>query len=102
MEEILQPLCELEHVADVRGIGLMRAIELVEDKDRLKPYDRSMKIAENLFKKLLDVGLITYPCVGFAGGQGDALMLGPPFIITEEQLDFCVEKIKSVILEILR
>ena len=99
--KILQPLCELEHVVDVRGIGLMRAIELVEDKDRLTPYPRSMKVAENLFKKLLDVGLITYPCMGFAGGQGDALMLGPPFIITEEQLNFCVEKIKSVILEIL-
>jgi adenosylmethionine-8-amino-7-oxononanoate aminotransferase len=44
LEKELQPLGQNPHVADVRGIGLMWAIELVQDKGSLKPYPRSVKI----------------------------------------------------------
>jgi adenosylmethionine-8-amino-7-oxononanoate aminotransferase len=65
----------------------MWAVELVQDKRDLKPYPRSGRVAERMFEHLFAAGVITYPCAGFVNGDGDAVMIGPPFIITESELD---------------
>ncbi|MFH1241438.1 MAG: aspartate aminotransferase family protein [Pseudomonadota bacterium] len=91
LESILNPFKEHPNVADVRGVGLMRAVEIVEDKATLKPFSRERRITEKLHGRLMDSGIITYQSKGFAGGLGDAIMLGPPFVIKEEELDMVVE-----------
>jgi len=88
-------------VGDIRGIGMMWAIELVQDKASLRPYPRKDKVTERLHESLMKAGVITYTCTGFANGDGNALMLGPPFIISEEELRMAVDTIEAKITEVL-
>lgn len=101
LEKALHTLKKNPHVADIRGIGLMWSIELAQDKSDLKPYPRSERVVERLFEHLFKAGVITYQCAGFVNGDGDAVMIGPPYIITESELDFVIRSIKSAIEEIL-
>jgi len=99
--EILMPLEKHPHVAQVRGIGMMWAVELVKEKETLKPFPRAEKVAERVWQALMGSGVITYTCIGFAQGEGDAVMFGPPFIITREEVDWAVATLESVLLEVL-
>lgn len=99
LEKRLAPLAEHPHVGQIRGIGLMWAIELVRDKKSLAPFSRTEKITEKTAGRLMDLGILVYPCVGFANGDGDAIMLGPPFIISEPELDMAVDAIEQVLSE---
>lgn len=94
---LLEPLRDHPHVGDVRGIGLMWGVELVKDKKNLSPYPRAEKIAERMHQDLMDRGIITYECSGFVGGDGDALLLGPPFIIEEEHLSMAVRELTAAL-----
>jgi adenosylmethionine-8-amino-7-oxononanoate aminotransferase len=95
LEHALRPLSRNPHVADVRGRGLMWAVELVQDKEELKPYPRSERVVERLFEHLFAAGVITYQCSGFANGDGDAVMIGPPYIITESELDYVIQSLQA-------
>jgi hypothetical protein len=97
----LRALLHNPHVADVRGIGLMWAVELVEDKPSLRPYPRSERVVERLAEHLFKAGVIIYPCAGFVNGDGDALMIGPPFIISENEIDFVIRTINASIEKLL-
>jgi adenosylmethionine-8-amino-7-oxononanoate aminotransferase len=97
LEKIMKPLEAHPNVAQARGIGLMWALEIVKDKKRLTPFPRKEKITERLFDMLFKMGFITYKCVGFAGGDGDAIMLGPPFIISRGELEDTVAAIEVVL-----
>jgi adenosylmethionine-8-amino-7-oxononanoate aminotransferase len=62
-------------------------VELVADKDSRRPFPRSERRAESVGLKAFGAGLITYPSGGCATGtDGDALLLAPPFVVTEDQL----------------
>ena len=74
---------------------MMWAIELVQDKASLRPYPRKDRVTERLHQSLKEAGVITYTCTGFADGEGDAIMLGPPFIISEEELTMVVNTIED-------
>ena len=88
----LKTLLDHPHVADVRGIGLMWAVEFAKDRENT-PFSRGMQLTERVFDALMDAGVITYKCAGFHNGSGDAIMLGPPFIIKKEELDRVVDAI---------
>lgn len=94
-------LADLPHVGDIRGIGLMWGIELVKDKSTLLPFARKEKVAERIWDALFRKGIITYRSVGLAGTDGDAIMLGPPFVIKEEELELVVKTLAEVITETL-
>jgi len=76
----LKQLAELEHVGDVRGIGLMAALELVEDKSTRKPFAPARKIGERVHEESVKRGL-------FSRFRGDVFMLAPPFVISDDQID---------------
>ncbi len=81
------------NVGDIRGRGLFRAIELVEDRATSKPFDASSRVNSRLKKAALDAGLMCYPMGGTVDGvQGDHVLFAPPFIIEEAQLDELVTK----------
>lgn len=100
LEKRLAPLADHPHVGQIRGIGLMWAIEIVRDKNSLASYPRKKKLTERLAERLMDMGVLVYKCTGFANGDGDAIMLGPPFNITEPQLDMAVDAIDQVLNDI--
>ncbi len=81
------------HVGEIRGKGLFRAIELVEDRASKRPFEASRRVNGRLKKAALDAGLMCYPMGGTLDGvQGDHVLFAPPFIIEEKQLDELVEK----------
>jgi adenosylmethionine-8-amino-7-oxononanoate aminotransferase len=93
LHERLRPLTDLPHVGDVRGRGLLAGIEFVEDKASLAPIQRSAKFAERFAQAALDAGLTVWPNVGHAdGSNGDLVMVAPPFIITEQEIDEIVSR----------
>jgi adenosylmethionine-8-amino-7-oxononanoate aminotransferase len=76
------------HVGDVRGRGLMLGIELVADKETRRPFARREKKAEGLAARAFEHGLVVYPGTGCATGtEGDLVMVAPPLVISEEQLE---------------
>lgn len=86
------------HVGDVRGRGLFAGIELVADRDTKAPFPRSARAAERVTRAAKELGLLVYPSTGCADGtNGDIVLLGPPFIVTDAQLETMVERLGTSI-----
>lgn len=87
-QKLQHTFSEHPHVGDVRGRGLFWALELVQDRETKAPFPAARKLAQALHKAAFDLGLIVYYSQGVADGKnGDLIMLGPPLIITETQVD---------------
>jgi adenosylmethionine-8-amino-7-oxononanoate aminotransferase len=88
----LAALRELPYVGDVRGRGLLAGIEFVGDPHTRDPLPRSAGFAESFTQAALDAGLVVWPNIGHADGlNGDLVMLAPPFVVTEDQIDEIVQ-----------
>jgi adenosylmethionine-8-amino-7-oxononanoate aminotransferase len=84
----LERLKRFDFVGDVRGRGLLAGIELVRDRKTKEPFPRSRKLAEDVASRAFAKGLIIYYGTGMANGvDGDTLVLGPPFVIDESQIE---------------
>jgi adenosylmethionine-8-amino-7-oxononanoate aminotransferase len=80
------------HVGEVRGLGLMLAVELVADTESKAPFERSATVTEKVITAAKERGLLLYPSIGGADGfAGDAVMMGPPFVVSESQIQEIVE-----------
>ena len=88
-------------VAEVRGIGLLWGVELVQDKESLRPFPRALKVAERLWDHLFEQGIILYKSTSLAGNDGDALVIAPPFTIQESDMEVIVETLAKGINEVL-
>jgi adenosylmethionine-8-amino-7-oxononanoate aminotransferase len=101
LHQRLARLCELPFVGDVRGLGLLAAVELVENKATRAPFAREAHVAERVTKAALDAGLVVWPNVGHADGtRGDLVMIAPPFIVTEEEIDMIVDRLASALMTV--
>lgn len=75
------------NVGEVRGRGLLRGIELVADRETRRPFPRADRVTENVLRAARDQGVLLYSGTGLADGtNGDAIVLGPPFVITDDEL----------------
>lgn len=86
------------HVAEIRGKGLLQAIEIVENRDTLKPYEANKRIGGRVANLALEKGVSFYP-----GGNGivqDVVVIGPPFTIDEEQISVIVRTLSEAIDEV--
>jgi adenosylmethionine-8-amino-7-oxononanoate aminotransferase len=80
------------HVGDVRGLGLMVAVELVADRATRRPFPRAHRVTERAVAAARDHGLLLYSSTGCADGtNGDLVMLGPPLVATDAEIDEMVE-----------
>jgi adenosylmethionine-8-amino-7-oxononanoate aminotransferase len=90
------------HVGEIRGRGLFWALELVEDRVSKRPFDAQRRISATLKRQALENGLMCYPMAGTLDGvSGDHVVLAPPYIITEAQLDEVVDKLARSIDEVI-
>jgi len=82
------------HIGDIRGRGLFIGVELVKDRATKETFDPAHKLHARIKKHAFEGGLICYPGGGTAdGARGDHILIAPPFIITDAQLDELVDKL---------
>jgi len=89
-------LAEHPHVGEVRGEGMLCAVEFVQDRDKRQFFDASEKVGPRVAAALLGHGVI-----GRAMPQGDILGFAPPFCLTHAEADEVVEKTAKSISEAL-
>ena len=86
------------HVGDIRGRGLFRGIEIVADRDTRATFDLALGIHRKIKALAFEAGLICYPMGGTIDGlHGDHVLLAPPFIIEDGQIDELVTKLTGAI-----
>jgi len=103
LERSLSGLLDLKTVGDVRGIGLLRGVEFVSDKQSKKPFAPGLNFAGKVGAAALKRGLLVYPMQGCVDGtSGDHLLIAPPAVITPEQIDWAVEQLRQSIEEASR
>ena len=82
------------NVGDVRGLGMMCAVEIVKDKSTGEEFDASEKIGPKVHQAGVQRGL-------FSRVRGDVYCLAPPIITSEQQLDQIVDILNDSIKKIL-
>lgn len=89
LKQGLQSLSEKHPMMDrVSGQGLMVGFECVADKKTKAPFPVSANVSRMVEKAARDRGLIVFPCYGCLDGvEGNMIMLGPPLVITERQVE---------------
>ena len=86
----LRELAEHPIVGEVRGIGLIAAVELVKDKATREQWDEEGKTGLRCRGHSLDNGLVMR-------AVGDSMVLSPPLVITRAQVDELVDKVRAAI-----
>jgi adenosylmethionine-8-amino-7-oxononanoate aminotransferase len=86
------------HVGDIRGRGLFRSVELVADRDSKAPFAAQSKLHAQVKREAMARGLMVYPMGGTIDGlNGDHVLLAPPFIVNEGQVDVIVDRLGDAI-----
>lgn len=97
---------QIEIIGDVRGQGLLLAMEFVSDRTNKHPYPTGLGVTSRIVEVAFQKGLLVYPAAGAVDGVGDAIIVAPPFVITEEEIDQLVrildESIREVMAEVTR
>jgi len=100
LKNALGNLRNLDAVGDVRGIGLLWAIEFVADKSSKAPFPPELNVAGRVAEAATRRGLLVYPVQGCADGHaGDHVLIAPPAVISEEQITWAVEESAGAIRE---
>jgi len=92
-----------EHVGDIRGRGLLLALEFVKDRDTKEPFAPERKLHAALKAEAMARGLLVYPMGGTIDGQhGDHVLIAPPFIATPADLSEIVSRLSDAVEAALR
>jgi adenosylmethionine-8-amino-7-oxononanoate aminotransferase len=94
-------LSGLESVGDVRGIGMMWGVEFVADCESKAPYPIEAHFSSRVCARCMELGVLFYPGRGSVDGvRGDHLMVAPPYVVTERQIDTMVETLRQAIQQV--
>ncbi len=86
------------HVGDIRGRGLFRGLELVRDRARKEPFPPESRLHARIRAHAMARGLVCYPMGGTIDGErGHHVLLAPPFVVGEAELDLIVERLATAI-----
>jgi len=83
------------NIGEVRGKGLMGALEAVRDKATKTPFEGHLSVSERIANTCTDHGLICRPL-------GQAIVLCPPFIMTEAHMAEMFEKLDAALTQVFR
>ena len=90
MQARLKSLENQELVGEVRGVGLIAAVELVKQADPRKPFKASDGVGAYCAQACMDEGVILR-------NMGDAMAFCPPLVITEDQIDELCSKFERAL-----
>ena len=86
------------NIGDIRGRGLLLALELVADRETKRPFDPALGMHQKARDDAFDRGLLIYPGGGTADGRsGDHILLAPPYNVTDDELDMIVDLLGETI-----
>jgi len=86
------------HVGDIRGRGLLQAIELVHDRTTREPFPGADQLQARIKHQAMTEGLICYPGGGTVDGErGDHVLIAPPFNVTAAEIDAIVAALGSAV-----
>lgn len=85
-------LKDIPYVGEYRQIGMIGAIELVKDKETKEPFESEKRVGYNIYQKALKKGVLLR-------ALGNIIYFMPPYVITEEEIDFMVDVAKDSITE---
>ncbi|MDB4868423.1 MAG: aspartate aminotransferase family protein, partial [Cohnella sp.] len=92
--------CEI--IGDVRGKGLLLALEFVSDRAGKTPFPPALGVTSRVIDKAFEKGLLVYPAAGGVDGAGDAIILSPPFILTADEMDLLVRTLEESVREVMQ
>jgi adenosylmethionine-8-amino-7-oxononanoate aminotransferase len=96
-----EALGELPCVGDVRGVGMMWSVEFVAERDSKAPFPPQLHFGQRICDLTFERGVILYPGAGSAdGAAGDHLLVAPPFVIGEGEIDEVVVVLQGAILNV--
>ena len=96
----LQSLRELDSVGDVRGLGLLWGVEFVKNKSSKEPFPAELNFAGKVGEAARQRGVLVYPMQGCVDGyKGDHLLLAPPAIISQPEIEQGVSELAKAIAE---
>ena len=76
-----------EHIGDVRGLGLLCGLELVESRETRRPADAlGLALTEECQRRGLSINLVR----GGTGGTASCIRMAPPLTISEDEIDLAV------------
>ena len=97
-KKLKEAFADHPNVGDIRGRGLFWGLELVADRATKAPFDPKWQMHARVKREAMRQGLLCYPMGGTLDGQrGDHILLAPPFILEETQLDELVDKLSMAI-----
>lgn len=85
---------EHKHVGEIRSIGLINAIELVEDKNLKLGFDSDLRIGYKIYQKALEKGVLLRPL-------GNIIYFNPPYVISKSDMEKMVRVCKETMDEVL-
>ena len=88
-----------EHVAEVRSSGLLAAIEVVQNKESLERFPLDAGVTSRIVGKGLQKGVFFYG--GGTADVRDIVCMGPPFIISNSEIDQIVETLSTCVDEVV-
>ncbi len=86
LEKGLAEIAQNPNIGELRGIGYMWALEAVKDRATKEPFPGTLSVSERIANTCTDLGLICRPL-------GQSIVLCPPFILTEAQMDEMLDKL---------
>ncbi|MGH9516707.1 MAG: aspartate aminotransferase family protein [Terriglobales bacterium] len=94
----LAELRTLNHVGEVRGIGLLWAVEFVSDKASRASFQPEVNFSGRVAQAATERGLLLYPVQGCADGDcGDHVLIAPPAVISPEQVTWACQQLADAI-----
>jgi len=97
----LEPLRRFSVVGDIRGLGLLFAVEFVRDAKTREPFPADAQIALRIQEDAIEAEVMTYPIQGCADGStGDHILLAPPFTITSKMIEMLATGLEQAIADL--
>ena len=99
----LEKLRQYSVVGDVRGKGLLLAIEIVRDTKTREPFPADAHMASRIQEDALEAGVMTYPMQGCVDGvRGDHVLIAPPFTITSAMIQMLAAALDRALADLER
>jgi len=89
-------------IGNVRGRGLLTALEFVQDRNTRAPFPNATKMFERVTSEAFNRGLIIYPRRSINGLAGDHVLIAPPLIVTAAQIDEIIELLDDTLASVTR